>query len=153
MYHTIQEGKKAISRINRVYPFLEEIFDSRTTMTRKEIMQEYSKIEMKTTYYGRSGRFSSTQRDLPCFETLRHLGLLIVKEEKEISIYFAEGNYGEKDFISKKLYNQLPDSLREYCESVNYNRYYYSLAPKSEAIEKILSSVNHNLKSLLELVK
>lgn len=153
MYHTIQEGKKAIRRINKVYPFLEKIFDGHTTMTRKEIMQEYSKIEMETVYYSHSRYYSSTQRNLPCFETLRHLGLLEVVEKEDKTLYFAEDKYGDPELISEKLYNQLPQALQDYCSEKDFLRYHYELVPKVIAIETIINSVNHNLQTLLELVK
>lgn len=151
MYHTIKDGKNAVERINKVYPILEKIFDGHSSMTRKEILKEYSKFEfeVKTYRYGRTTR----KRILPVFETLRHLGVLIVVEEENKTLYFAEDRYGDPEPISEKLYSQLPQVLQGYCSERDFLRYHYKLVPKAIAIETILSSVNHNLQTLLELVK
>ena len=151
MYHTIKDGKNAIERINKVYPILEEIFNGRSSMTRKEILKEYSTIEFETKYYGRSHYYSKTYRVLPTFETLRHLGLLIVVEEENKTLYFAEDRYGDPELISEKLYNQLPQSLQNYCSEKDFLRYHYKLTPKEIAIEKILNAVNENFKSFMKL--
>ena len=149
MYHTIKDGKNAIEKINKVYPILEEIFNGRASMTRKEILEEYSKFEfeVKTYRYGHGTR----RRIFPAFETLRHLGLLVVIEEENKILYFAEDRYGDPEPISEKLYNQLPQALQNYCSERDFIRYHYELTPKEIAVEKILNSVNENFKSLMEL--
>jgi hypothetical protein len=146
MYHTIKDGKNAIERINKVYPILEEIFNGRASMIRKEILEEYSRFEFETLRYGRGRR-----RTLPTFETLRHLGLLVVVEEENKILYFAEGNYGDPEPISEKLYNQLPQALQDHCSERDFLRYHYELIPREIVIEKILNSVNENFKSLMKL--
>lgn len=151
MYHTINGGKNAIKSINKVYPILEEIFNGRASMTRKEILKEYSRFEFETKYYGRSHYCSNTYRVLPTFETLRHLGLLVVVEEENKILYFAEDNYGDPEPISEKLYNQLPQALQDHCSERDFLRYHYELIPREIVIEKILNSVNENFKSLMEL--
>jgi hypothetical protein len=149
MYHTIKEGKNAIERINKVYPILEEIFNGRASMTRKEVLEEYSRFEfeVKTYRYGHTTK----RRTLPTFETLRRLGLLVVIEEENKILYFAEDRYGDPEPISEKLYNQLPQALQDYCSERDFLRYHYELTPKEIVIEKILNSVNENFKSLMKL--
>lgn len=149
MYHTIKDGKNAIEKINKVYPILEEIFNGRASMTRKEILKEYSRFEfeVKTYRYGRSTR----RRILPVFETLRHLGVLVVVEEENKILYFAEDRYGDPEPISENLYNQLPQVLQGYCSERDFLRYHYELTPREIVIEKILNSVNENFKSLMKL--
>ena len=151
MYHTIKDGKNAIEKINKVYPILEEIFNGRASMTRKEILKEYSKVEFETKYYGRNNYFSNTYRVLPNFETLRRLGLLIVVEEENKILYFAEDKYGDPEPISENLYHQLPQSLQDYCSERDFLRYHYELAPREIVIEEIFNSVNKNFKSLMKL--
>ncbi len=153
MYHTIKEGKNAIERINKVYPILEEIFNGQASMTRKNIMKEYSKVEFETKYYGRSGHYSRTYRVLPTFETLRHLGLLVVVDEENKTLYFAEDRYGDPEPISETLYNQLPMSLQNYCSERDFLRYHYELTPREIVIERILNAINENLNSLMKLVE
>ncbi len=151
MYHTIKDGKNAIERINKVYPILEEIFNGRASMTRKEILKEYSKVEFETTYYGLSHYYSNTYRVLPNFETLRHLGLLVVVEEEENHMYFVEDNYYNTVNIDSTTYEKLPKVFQDMCEETDFVRYHYELTPKEIAVEKILNSVNENFKSLMKL--
>ena len=151
MYHTIKDGKNAIEKINKVYPILEEIFNGRASMTRKEILKVYSKVEFETRHYGRNNHYSKTYRVLPNFETLRRLGLLVVVEEENKTLYFAEDRYGDPEPISEKLYNQLPMVLQNYCSERNYLRYDYELTPKEIAIEKIITSVNENFNLFMKL--
>jgi hypothetical protein len=149
MYHTIKDGKNAIKNINKVYPILEEIFNGRASMIRKEILEEYSRFEfeVKTYRYGHTTK----RRALPTFETLRRLGLLVVIEEENKILYFAKDRYGDPEPISEKLYNQLPQALQDYCSERDFLRYHYELTPKEIVIEKILNSVNENFKSLMKL--
>ena len=104
MYHTIKEGKNAIERINKVYPILEEIFNGRASMIRKEILEEYSRFEFEILRYGRRNRI------LPNFETLRHLGLLVVIEEEENHMYSVEDNY----YIQSILILQLMKNFQKF---------------------------------------
>lgn len=148
MYKTIKEGKEAIRSINKVYPILEEIFNGHSSMTRKEIMATYSskeKVEEKFFYRTRKVRV------LPCFETLRHLGLLVVVEEEENHIYTVEDNNFNKTNISSSVYETLPKVFQDMCEETNFLRYHYELTPKEIAIEKIIESVRNNFDSLMEL--
>ena len=151
MYHTIKDGKNAIERINKVYPILEEIFNGRSSMIRKEILKEYSKVEFETKYYGRSHYCSNTYRVLPTFETLRHLGLLVVVEEEENHMYSVEDNYYNTVNIDSTTYKKLPKVFQNMCEETNFVRYHYELTPKEIAVEKILNAVNENFKSFMEL--
>lgn len=148
MYGTITNAKEAIKLINKVYPVLEEIFDGCPNMTRKEIMKTYSSKEKvkRHSYYS-----YRTVRVLPCFETLRHLGLLVVVEEEENHIYSVEDNYGDKQNISSSVYETLPKVFQDMCEETNFLRYHYELIPKEIAIEKIIESVRNNFDSLMKL--
>lgn len=148
MYGTITNAKDAINLINKVYPVLEEIFNGRPNMTRKEIMATYSsKEKVKRQLY----RYTRTVRVLPCFETLRHLGLLVVVEEEENHIYTVEDNYYNKTNISSSVYETLPKVFQDMCEETNFIRYHYELTPKEIAIEKIIETVRNNFNSLMEL--
>ena len=148
MYGTITNAKDAINLINKVYPVLEEIFNGRPNMTRKEIMATYSsKEKVKRQLY----RYTRTVRVLPCFETLRHLGLLVVVEEEENHIYTVEDNYDNKINISSSVYETLPKVFQDMCEETNFLRYHYELTPKEIAIEKIIETVRNNFDSLMEL--
>jgi hypothetical protein len=145
MYHTIKDGKNAIEKINKVYPILEEIFNGRASMTRKEILKEYSRFEFETLRYGRRRRI------LPVFETLRHLGVLIVVETEENHMYSVEDNYYNTVNIDSTTYEKLPKVFQDMCEETDFIRYHYELTPKEIAVEKILNSVNENFKSLMKL--
>ena len=145
MYHTIKDGKNAIKSINKVYPILEEIFNGRASMIRKEILEEYSRFEFETLRYGRR------RRTMPTFETLRHLGLLVVIEEEENHIYSVEDNYYNTVSIDSATYEKLPKVFQDMCEETDFVRYHYELTPREIAIEKILNSVNENFKSLMKL--
>ena len=148
MYGTITNAKDAINLINKVYPVLEEIFNGRPNMTRKEIMATYSsKEKVKRQLY----RYTRTVRVLPCFETLRHLGLLVVVKEEENHIYSVEDNYDNRTNISSSVYETLPKVFQDMCEETNFLRYYYELTPKEIAIEKITETVRNNFDSLMEL--
>lgn len=144
MYGTITNAKEAIKLINKVYPILEEIFDGRSNMTRKEIMKTYSSKEKvkRSSYYG-----YHTVRVLPCFETLRHLGLLVVVES-EVQYDYVVGN---NTHISMADYENLPKVFQDMCEEHNFLRYHYELIPKEIAIEKIIESVRNNFDSLMKL--
>lgn len=148
MYAQITTAKEAINTINKVYPVLEEIFNGRSNMTRKEIMKTYSSKEKVTRQFRRGYR---TERILPCFETLRHLGLLVVVEEEENHMYSVENNYGDKQNISSSVYEILPKVFQDMCEETNLLRYHYELTPKEIAIEKIIESVRNNFNSLMKL--
>lgn len=145
MYHTIKDGKNAIKSINKVYPILEEIFNGRASMIRKEILEEYSRFEFETLRYGRR------RRTMPTFETLRHLGLLVVIEEEENHMYSVEDNYYNTVNIDSTTYKKLPKVFQDMCEETNFVRYHYELTPKEIAVEKILNAVNENFKSFMEL--
>ena len=148
MYGTITDAKDAINLINKVYPVLEEIFNGRPNMTRKEIMATYSsKEKVKRQLY----RYTRTVRVLPCFETLRHLGLLVVVEEEENHIYSVEDNYYNKINISSSVYETLPKVFQDMCEETNFLRYHYELTPKEIAIEKIIETVRNNFDVLMKL--
>ena len=148
MYKTISNAKDAINLINKVYPVLEEIFNGRPNMTRKEIMATYSsKEKVKRQLY----RYTRTVRVLPCFETLRHLGLLVVVEEEENHMYSVEDNYDNKINISSSVYETLPKVFQDMCEETNFLRYHYELTPKEIAIEKIIENVRNNFDTLMEL--
>ena len=148
MYGTITNAKDAINLINKVYPVLEEIFNGRPNMTRKEIMATYSsKEKVKRQLYS----YTRTVRVLPCFETLRHLGLLVVVKEEENHIYSVEDNYDNRTNISSSVYETLPKVFQDMCEETNFLRYYYELTPKEIAIEKIIETVRNNFDSLMEL--
>ena len=148
MYKTISDAKDAIRTINKVYPILEEIFCEHETMTRKEIMAIYSSKEKikSSSYYG-----YYTRRILPCFETLRHLGLLVVVKEEEIHMYSVKDNYGDKNNIPSSVYETLPKVVQDMCEETNFLRYHYELTPKEIAIEKIIEPVRNNFDSLMKL--
>ena len=119
MYGTITNAKDAINLINKVYPVLEEIFNGRPNMTRKEIMATYSsKEKVKRQLY----RYTRTVRVLPCFETLRHLGLLVVVEEEENHIYTVEDNYYNKTNISSSVYETLPKVFQVMCDETYFLR-------------------------------
>lgn len=145
MYHTIKDGKNAIERINKVYPILEEIFNGRASMTRKEILEEYSRFEFETLRYGRR------RRTMPTFETLRHLGLLAVIEEEENHMYSVEDNSYNTVNIDSATYKKLPKVFQDMCEETDFVRYHYELTPKEIAVEKILNAVNENFKSFMKL--
>ena len=145
MYHTIKDGKNAIERINKVYPILEEIFNGRASMTRKEILEEYSRFEFETLRYGRR------RRTMPTFETLRHLGLLAVIEEEENHMYSVEDNSYNTVNIDSATYKKLPKVFQDMCEETDFVRYHYELKPKEIAVEKILNAVNENFKSFMKL--
>ena len=149
MYHTIKDGKNAIEKINKVYPILEEIFNGRASMTRKEILKEYSRFEFeaKTYRYGRTTR----RRILPVFETLRHLGVLVVVETEENHMYCVEDNNYNTVNIDSTTYEKLPKVFQDMCEVTDFVRYHYELTPKEIAVEKIIDSVNNNFKSLMKL--
>lgn len=148
MYGTIKEGKDAIRTINKVYPVLEEIFNGRPNMTRKEIMATYSsKEKVQRQFY----RHTQTVRVLPCFETLRHLGLLVVVKEEKNHMYSVEDNYRYKTHISSSVYETLPKVFQDMCKETNFLRYYYELIPKEIAIEKIIETVHDNFDSLMKL--
>lgn len=148
MYTQITNAKKAIKQINKVYPILAKIFNGRTNMTRKEIMAIYSSKEKvkRSSYYG-----YHTARVLPCFETLRKLGLLVVVKEEENHMYSVEDNYGDKNHIPSSVYENLPKVFQDMCEEHNFLRYHYELIPKEIAIEKIIESVRNNFDSLMKL--
>ncbi len=144
MYGTITNAKEAINTINKVYPILEEIFNGHSNMTRKEIMATYSskeKVERRTYYRIRK------ERVLPCFETLRHLGLLVVVESEVQYDYVVENN----THISMADYENLPKVFQDMCEEHNFLRYHYELIPKEIAIEKIIETVRNNFDSLIKL--
>lgn len=148
MYGTITNAKDAINLINKVYPVLEEIFNGRPNMTRKEIMATYpSKEKVKRQLY----RYTRTVGVLPCFETLRHLGLLVVVEEEENHMYSVRDNYYNKINISSSVYETLPKVFQDMCEETNFLRYHYELTPKEIAIEKIIETVRNNFDSLMKL--
>lgn len=148
MYKTISNAKDAINLINKVYPVLEEIFNGRPNMTRKEIMATYSsKEKVKRQLY----RYTRTVRVLPCFETLRHLGLLVVVEEEENHMYSVEDNYDNKINISSSVYETLPKVFQDMCEETNFLRYHYELTPKEIAIERIIENVRNNFDTLMKL--
>lgn len=148
MYGTITDARDAINLINKVYPVLEEIFNGRPNMTRKEIMATYSsKEKVKRQLY----RYTRTVRVLPCFETLRHLGLLVVVEEEENHMYSVQDNYYNKINISSSVYETLPKVFQDMCEETNFLRYHYELTPKEIAIEKIIETVRNNFDSLMKL--
>lgn len=149
MYTQITNAKEAINTINKVYPVLEEIFNGRPNMTRKEIMKTYSSKEKvkRHSYYS-----YRTVRVLPCFETLRHLGLLVVVKEEENHMYSVEDNYGDEQNISSSVYETLPKVFQDMCEETNFLRYHYELTPKEIAIEKIIETVRNNFDSLMKLV-
>ena len=148
MYTQITTAKEAIHTINKVYPVLEEIFNGHPSMTRKEIMATYSSKEKvkKPSYYCRR-----TVRILPCFETLRQLGLLVVVKEEEKHMYSVEDNYGDKQNISSSVYETLPKIFQDRCEETNFLRYHYELTPKEIAIEKIIETVRNNFDSFMKL--
>ena len=148
MYGTITNAKDAIKLINKVYPILEKIFNGRPTMTRKEIMAIYSSKEKvkRSSYYG-----YYTERVLPCFETLRHLGLLVVVKEEKDHMYSVEDDYGDKNNIPSSVYETLPKVFKNMCEETNFLRYHYELTPKEIAIEKIIETVRNNFDSLMKL--
>jgi hypothetical protein len=151
MYHTIKDGKNAIKSIDKVYPILEEIFNGRASMIRKEILEEYSRFEFETKFYGRSGHYSKTCRVLPTFETLRHLGLLVVIEEEESHMYSVEDNYYNTVNIDSTTYKKLPKVFQDMCEETNFVRYHYELTPKEIAVEKIIETVRNNFDSFMKL--
>lgn len=148
MYAQITNAKQAIKTVNKVYPILEKIFNGRPNMTRKEIMATYSSKEKvkRSSYYG-----YRTVRVLPCFETLRHLGLLVVVKEEENHMYSVEDDYGDKNNISSSVYETLPKVFQDMCEETNFLRYHYELTPKEIAIERIIETVRNNFDSLMKL--
>ena len=106
-----------------------------------------SKEKVKRQLY----RYTRTVRVLPCFETLRHLGLLVVVEEEENHIYSVEDNYYNKINISSSVYETLPKVFQDMCEETNFLRYHYELTPKEIAIEKIIETVRNNFDVLMKL--
>ena len=148
MYEQITNAKYAIKQINKAYPILEKIFNGRPNMTRKEIMAIYSSKEKvkRLSYYG-----YSTVRVLPCFETLRHLGLLVVVKEEENHMYSVEDQDYNKTNIPSSVYDTLPKVFQDMCEETNFLRYHYELTPKEIAIERIIETVHNNFDSLMKL--
>lgn len=145
MYSQITSAKHAINQINEVYPILEEIFNGHPSMTRKEIMKTYS---LKESIDNPLYPYALPERVLPCFETLRHLGLLVVVKSEVKYDYVVEDN---DTHISMVEYENLPKVFQDKCKKHNFLRYHYELIPKEIAIEKIIETVRNNFDLLMKL--